>query len=112
MGNPLAAISFFLGLIASIVSGYFVHNFLYHKLRKNWLAFLLSLLGVFPLAFILVVLGKLLIIKTVSGPVGLGEAIGVGIGMALFYGIFIFVGLALYLITLIISTLYHWIKKK
>lgn len=112
MGNPLAIIGFFLGLAASVVSGYFVHNFLYHKLRKNWLAFLLSLLGVFPLALILVALGQLLIIKPVPGPMGLGEIIGLGIGIAVFYGIFISAGLALYLITVIISTLYHWVKKK
>lgn len=112
MGNPLAIIGFFLGLIASVVSGYFVHTFLYHKLKKNWLAFLLSLLGTFPLAFILVVLGKLLILKPIPGPVGIGEALGAGIGMALFYGLFIAAGLSLYLITLIISTIYHWIKKK
>jgi len=112
MGNPLAAIGFFLGLIVSIVSGYFVHKFLYHKLRKNWLAFLLSLLGLIPLAFLLVVLGQLLIIRPVPGPMSLGEVIGVSIGIAVFYGIFLSVGLALYLITVIISTVYHGVKKK
>lgn len=112
MDNPLAAISFLLGLAASVVSGYFVHKFLYHKLRKNWLAFLISLLGVFPLAFVLVALGQLLIIRQVPGPMGLGEVIGLGIGIAVFYMIFLSAGLALYLITVIISTIYHWVKKK
>lgn len=112
MENPLATISFFLGLILSVVLGYFVHRFLHRKLRKNWLAFLLSLLGVFPLAFFLVLLGKFLIIRPVHGPMGLGETIGVGIGIAVFYGIFISAGLALYLITIIISTVYRCVKKK
>lgn len=109
--GTLATIVFFLGLAASIVSGYFVHSFLYHHLKKNWLAFLLSLLGTFPLAFILSILGRLLIIKNVSGPAGIGEALGAGIGMAIIYMIFILAGLALYLITVIAMTIYHWIKK-
>ncbi len=112
MENPLAIIGFFLGLVASVVSGYFVHKFLYHKLRKNWLAFLLSLLGVFPLALILIVIGQILIIRPVPGPMGLGEAIGGGIGIAVFYGIFLSAGSALYLITIIISAVYLWVKKK
>lgn len=112
MGSPLAVIGFFLGLIASIVSGYFVHKFLYHHLKKNWLAFLLSLPGLLPLGLLLSGLGKLLIVRTVSGPMGLGEALGAGIGMAIFYVLFILTGLALYLITLITVTTYHWVKKK
>lgn len=112
MGNPLGIICFFLGLLASIVSGYFVHGFLYHHLKKNWLAFLLSLPGMLPLAFLLTTIGKLLILQPVQGPVGIGEALGAGIGMALFFGIFIAAGLTLYLITIIIMTIYHWVKKK
>lgn len=112
MGNPLAAISFFLGLIASVVSAYFVHNFLYHHLKKNWLAFLLSLLGLIPLAFLLSILGKLLILRMIPGPMSLGEGLGAGIGMALIYGLFIMVGLALYILTIIVMTVYHWTKKK
>jgi len=112
MGNPLGIICFFLGWIASIVSGFFVHKFLYHHLKKNWLAFLLSLLGMIPLGFLLSILGKLLILKTISGPSDLGGALAIGIGMALFYIFFIIIGLALYLITVIILTIYHWVKKK
>lgn len=112
MGNPLGPICFFLGLIASIVSGYFVHSFLYHHLKKNWLAFLISLLGMLPLAFLLTVIGRLLILQPTQGPVGIGEALGIGIGMAIFFGIFIAAGLALYLITVIVMTVYHWIKKR
>ena len=112
MGNPLEIIGFFLGLAASVASGYFAHSFLYHKLKKNWLAFLLSLLGLIPLGFLLIILGRLLIIRPVAGPVGLGEAIGIGIGIAVFYMIFLSAGLGLYLITLLIMTVYHWAKKK
>lgn len=112
MGNPLGPICFFLGWIASIVSGFFVHRFLYHKLKKNWLAFLISLLGLIPLGLLLSILGKLLILRTIPGPMGLGEGLGAGIGMAIIFSLFIFIGLALYITTVIIMTVYHWIKKK
>ena len=110
MANSLAVLGLVLAIIISIALGYFVHKLFHKWVKRNWLAFLLSLLGIFPLIFILVGIGRLLILRPITGPVGLGEALGIGIAMALFFALFIAFGIIIYLATII--SIYHWVKKK
>lgn len=112
MGNPLALLFLISVIIIPVVSGFFLHKFLYDRWKKNWLAFLISLLGIFPLLGILAMLGKILFLRTIPGPTSLGEGLGAGIGMALVYSLLIFMGLVLYLLTLIIISIYYKVKKK
>ena len=110
MADPFGLFIFFLSISISILFGFFIHKLLYKWLKRNWLAFLLSLLGILPLIMILSGICRLLILRPVSGPVGLGEALGIGIGMAIACILFILLGLILYLATLIVVTIYCWIK--
>ena len=116
----LGAIGFILTLIAiatpfhciiiPTLLGIYINKLLYKYVKINWASFLISLAGIFLIALILSGTGKLYIQTKAEGPMGLGEAIGTGIAMALAYALFILAGIISYIIATSTTSIQRWIK--
>jgi len=106
VGTPLHCI------IVPAVAGIWINKLLYKRIKRNWTSFLISLLGIFLIVLVLSGTGKLYIPIKAEGPMGLGEALAKGIGMALAYILFILSGIVSYLFASLGVSIYRGIKKK
>lgn len=97
-------------LIVPALLAVFANKLLFKWLRKNWAAFLVSLLGVFLVIFLLSKTGWLYLTLQVEGPVGLGEALGAGIAMGLGFIFFILAGILSYFAATSVTSILRWRK--
>lgn len=99
-------------IILPVIAGIYFNKWLYKHLKKNWLAFLVSLLGLVLIALLLAQTGKLYVPMKVEGSAGIGGALAKGIGLALLYLLFIIAGLASYAVAIIFIFVYRVVKKR
>lgn len=99
-------------IIVSAAGGILINKLLYKWVKKNWLAFFISLLGIFLIALVLSETGKLYILIKAAGPMGLGEALAKGIGMGIMYALFVLSGIASYIIASLGTSIHRGVKRK
>jgi hypothetical protein len=99
----LAAVTAFLALgtplhfiVVPVFAGYHVNNLLYRYIDRNWASFLVSLLGLPVMFGVLQATGRLYVTLSVPGPLDLGGALAVGIGMGLLFALLIRAGTVSY----------------
>lgn len=99
----LAAVTAFLALgtplhfiVVPVFAGYHVNNLLHRYIDRNWASFLVSLLGLPVLFGVLQATGGLYVTLSVPGPLDLGGALAVGVGMGLLFALFIVAGTVSY----------------
>jgi hypothetical protein len=99
----LAAVTAFLALgtplhfiVVPVFAGYHVNNLLHRYIDRNWASFLVSLLGLPVLFGVLQATGRLYVTLSVPGPLDLGGALVVGIGMGLLFALLIIAGTVSY----------------
>jgi len=99
----LAAVAAFIALgtplhfiIVPVFVGYHANNLLHRYIDRNWASFLVSLLGLPVLFGVLQATRRLYVTLTVPGPLDLGGAIAVGIGMGLLFALLIVAGTVSY----------------
>lgn len=108
----MAAPALFFGLIIAITAGIYVNIFAVRKFKLWWKQLLVILAGLVATVVVLVILGQLFTLQPKSGSFGVGEAIGVGIGMAVLFIITIILGSAAYIVSSALTSLVRWVKKK
>lgn len=106
IGTPLHCIIF------PGIAGVFINKWLYKQNKKNWLSFLISLLGIILIVLMLLVTGRLYINIEQEGFFGLGEAIGTGIAIGIAYAFFIIGGVVSYVSAIIVMSIIRGIKKR
>ena len=90
LGTPLHFI------IVPVFAGDYANKLIYRYLDRNWASFLVSLLGL-PLLFAaLQATGRLYVTLSLPGPLDLGGALAVGIGMGLLFALLIVAGTVSY----------------
>ncbi len=99
----LAAVTAFLALgtplhfiVVPVFAGYHVNNLLHRYIDRNWATFLVSLLGLPVLFGVLQATGRLYVTLSAPGPLDLGGALAVGVGMGLLFALFIVAGTVSY----------------
>ena len=99
----LAAVTAFLALgtplhfiVVPVFAGYHANNLLHRYIDRNWASFLVSLLGLPVLFGVLQATGRLYVTLSVPGPLDLGGALAVGIGMGLLFALLIIAGTVSY----------------
>jgi len=112
MANALILFLLLASVVGSAFAGVFVHKSLYRRLSRKWLAFLVSLLGIFPLGSLLAAIGKALIARPVPGPLNFGQALGTGIAMGLMLVFFVAFGVMAYIVALIVAAIVCWARKR
>ncbi|MDD4878325.1 MAG: hypothetical protein PHO02_04800 [Candidatus Nanoarchaeia archaeon] len=85
------------------------NRWLYQKLKRNWLAFLLSLPGILPVAGLLV-WAIPYYIPVNSDTIGLGALVA-GLGMIIIYVYLIIASIILYFLSTFIYLIVRWVRK-
>lgn len=99
----LAAVTAFLALgtplhfiIVPVFAGYHANNLVHRYIDRNWASFFVSLLGLPVLFGVLQATGRLYVTLSVPGPLDLGGALAVGVGMRLLFALLIITGTVSY----------------
>lgn len=108
----LAAVTAFLALgtplhfiVVPVFAGYHANNLLHSYIDRNWASFLVSLLGLPVLFAVLQATGRLYVTLSVPGPLDLGGALAVGIGMGLLFALLIVAGTVSYALSSLFASL-------
>jgi len=102
VGTPLYFV------LVPLALGAALNGLAYRYLKRNWVSFLVSLLGLPPLFGLLQATGGLFVSLTRAGPMNLGQALAVGIGIGIIYALLILAGTASY----ILSSLYASFRRR
>ncbi len=102
LGTPLYFV------LVPIAAGAALNGLAYRYIRRNWVSFLASLLGLPPLFGLLQATGGLFVSLTRAGPMNLGQALAVGIGIGIMYAFLILTGVGSY----VLSSLYTSLRRR
>ena len=95
-------------LLVPVALGVALNGLAYRYLKRNWTSFLVSLLGLPPLFGLLQATGGLFVSLTRAGPMNLGQALAVGIGIGIMYALLIVAGAVSY----VLSSLYTSFRRR
>jgi TRAP-type C4-dicarboxylate transport system permease small subunit len=102
LGTPLYFV------LVPVALGAALNGLAYRYIKRNWTSFLASLLGLPPLFGILQATGGLFVSLTRAGPMNLGQALAVGIGIGIMYALLIVAGALSY----VLSSLYVSFRRR
>jgi hypothetical protein len=102
LGTPLYFV------LVPVALGAALNGLAYRYLKRNWISFFASLLGLPPLFGLLQATGGLFVSLTRAGPMNLGQALAVGIGIGIMYALLILAGIGSY----VLSSLYASFRRR
>ena len=106
------SIIMFLPFIIGIPAGIYFNKWLFKLFKKNWLAFLVSLLGVFVVAPIFFIIAKMILLGIPTEGLNFGQALGMAFGIVIIIVFLVSLTCLVYVVSSLVTSIVRWRKNK